>query len=64
MTGDTEWIRMLGERLRFVTRLSVGAIETDDFSQIPPSLRFFTGGDRSVQGYAFESLAPRNEEGA
>ncbi len=63
MTGDTEWIRMLGERLRFVTRLSVGAIETDDFSQIPPSLRFFTGGDRSVRGYAFESLAPRNEEG-
>ncbi|QTP61229.1 outer membrane protein assembly factor [Billgrantia antri] len=63
MTGNTEWIRMLGDDLRFVTRLALGAIETDDFSQIPPSLRFFTGGDRSVRGYGYETLAPRNEEG-
>ncbi|MDR5862292.1 autotransporter assembly complex protein TamA [Halomonas campisalis] len=63
MTGDTEWIRMLGDNQRFVTRLGLGAIETDDFSKVPPSLRFFTGGDRSVRGYAYESLAPRNEEG-
>lgn len=63
MTGNTEWIRMLGDDLRFVTRLGVGAIETDDFSQVPPSLRFFAGGDRSVRGYGFETLAPRNEEG-
>lgn len=63
MTGNTEWIRMLGDDLRFVTRLAMGAIETSDFSQVPPSLRFFTGGDRSVRGYGFETLAPRNEEG-
>ncbi|MCE8019056.1 outer membrane protein assembly factor [Halomonas sp. MCCC 1A11036] len=63
MTGETEWIRMFGSDLRFLTRLSVGAMETNDFSKIPPSLRFFTGGDRSVRGYAYESLAPRNEEG-
>ncbi|WP_338073450.1 autotransporter assembly complex family protein [Billgrantia kenyensis] len=63
MTGDTEWIRMFGDNLRFVTRLGLGAIETDDFSQVPPSLRFFTGGDRSVRGYGYETLAPRNEEG-
>ncbi|WP_281270146.1 autotransporter assembly complex protein TamA [Billgrantia lactosivorans] len=63
MTGNTEWIRMLGDDLRFVGRLALGAIETSDFSQLPPSLRFFTGGDRSVRGYAYETLAPRNEEG-
>nr|WP_228578798.1 autotransporter assembly complex family protein [Halomonas sp.] len=63
MTGNTEWIRMFGDNLRFVSRLAIGAIETDDFSQIPPSLRFFTGGDRSVRGYGYETLAPRNEEG-
>ncbi|WP_330932856.1 MULTISPECIES: autotransporter assembly complex protein TamA [unclassified Halomonas] len=63
MTGNTEWIRMLGDDLRFVTRLALGAIETSDFSKVPPSLRFFTGGDRSVRGYGYETLAPRNEEG-
>ncbi|WP_318153143.1 autotransporter assembly complex family protein [Halomonas sp. LR3S48] len=63
MTGNTEWIRMLGDDLRFVTRLGLGAIETSDFSQVPPSLRFFAGGDRSVRGYGYETLAPRNEEG-
>jgi translocation and assembly module TamA len=63
LTGNTQWIRMFGDDARFVTRLGIGAIETDDFSKIPPSLRFFAGGDNSVRGYDYESLAPRNAEG-
>ncbi|WP_447553015.1 autotransporter assembly complex protein TamA [Vreelandella sp. EE22] len=63
VTGDTEWIRTLNADNRFLARLSIGAIETDDFDKIPPSLRFFAGGDRSVRGYSYESLAPRNDEG-
>ena len=63
LTGDTEWIRTIGNDNRFSARLSVGAIETDDFSKLPPSLRFFAGGDRSVRGYSYESLSPRNAEG-
>ncbi len=63
ITGDTEWIRMVGNDNRFLARVSVGAIETDDFAKIPPSLRFFAGGDRSVRGYSYESLSPRNDEG-
>ncbi|XAW61215.1 autotransporter assembly complex family protein [Halomonas sp. Bachu 37] len=63
LTGDSEWIRMLGNDNRFVGRLSVGAIATSDFDRIPPSLRFFAGGDRSVRGYSYESLAPTNDQG-
>ena len=63
MTGETQWIRMFGDDTRLVTGLGIGAIETDDFGKIPPSLRFFAGGDRSVRGYGYESLSPRNEEG-
>lgn len=63
ITGDTQWIRMIGDDTRFVTRAGFGYMETSDFDKIPPSLRFFTGGDRSVRGYAYESLAPRNGEG-
>ncbi|MDW5375534.1 autotransporter assembly complex family protein [Halomonas sp. HP20-15] len=62
-TLDSQWIRMLGSDYRFIGRTSVGAMSTDDFDKIPPSLRFFTGGDRSVRGYSYESLAPRNEDG-
>ncbi|MDR5898264.1 autotransporter assembly complex protein TamA [Halomonas vilamensis] len=63
VTGDTEWIRMLGQNNRFIGGISVGAIETDDFDPVPPSLRFFAGGDNSVRGYSYESLSPRNDEG-
>lgn len=62
-TLDSQWIRMLGDNTRFVGRTSLGSIETDDFDSLPPSLRFFAGGDRSVRGYSYESLAPRDEEG-
>ena len=37
-----------------------GTTWTSDFTELPKSLRFFTGGDNSVRGYAFESLGPRN----
>lgn len=61
-TLDTQWIRKLGRNTRFVGRAGVGAMATDDFPVIPPSLRFFAGGDRSVRGYSYKSLAPRNED--
>lgn len=35
----------------------------DPLAEIPASLRFFAGGDRSVRGYAYQSLGPRNDEG-
>lgn len=63
ITGDTEWIRTIGDDNRFLARISFGAIDTSDFDKLPPSLRFFAGGDRSVRGYSYESLSPRNEEG-
>lgn len=62
-TLDTQWIRMLGDDNRFVGRMGMGAIETNDFDKIPPSLRFFAGGDTSVRGYAYESLSPENADG-
>lgn len=63
VNGDTQWIRMIGNDNRFVGGVGIGAIETNDFDRIPPSLRFFAGGDRSVRGYSYESLSPRNAEG-
>ena len=30
---------------------------------MPPDLRFFAGGDRSVRGYKYESISPEDENG-
>ncbi len=60
---ESQWIRMLGDNNRFVGRVGAGAISTDTFDKIPPSLRFFTGGDRTVRGYSYESLSPENADG-
>lgn len=38
-------------------------IKDDDFSKVPPSMRFFVGGDNSVRGYAYKSRGPENEYG-
>jgi len=47
----------------FAARGEAGVIVTDQFDKMPRSLRFFTGGDRSVRGYEYESLSPRDEDG-
>lgn len=46
---------------RFLTRFQIGAVATNSFEDVPPSLRFFAGGDQSVRGYAYQSLSPEND---
>lgn len=38
-------------------------VKDDEFASIPPSLRFFVGGDNSVRGYSYKSRGPRDENG-
>ncbi|CUX96831.1 Translocation and assembly module TamA precursor [Candidatus Doolittlea endobia] len=57
------WIRTLAGKHRFVARGNLGWITTNDFSRVPPSLRFFAGGDRSIRGYKYKSLSPRDDAG-
>jgi len=48
---------------RLLGRVQVGGSATNGFKSIPPSLRFFAGGDQSVRGYDYQSLSPKNSEG-
>jgi translocation and assembly module TamA len=50
--GGPWYLRLRGE---------VGTSWVDDFSELPASQRFFTGGDRSVRGFALDSLSPPAE---
>lgn len=36
---------------------------SDPLSDIPPSLRFFAGGDQSIRGYSYKSLGPKDASG-
>jgi translocation and assembly module TamA len=54
----------LAERVRFLFRSEYGAIDVDELSRLPPSQRFFAGGDRSVRGYRYEKLGPTDATGA
>jgi translocation and assembly module TamA len=58
-----KWIRRLGRRSRVILRGELGATLTDGFSELPPSVRFFAGGDASIRGYDFQSLGPVGPDG-
>ena len=57
------WIRATSNDGRLLARAAVGATARDDFAELPPSLRFFAGGDDSVRGYGYNTLGPSDEEG-
>ncbi|MRS15428.1 autotransporter assembly complex protein TamA [Enterobacteriaceae bacterium RIT691] len=61
--AQNTWIRTLYDRHRFVVRGNIGWIETGDFDKVPPDLRFFAGGDRSIRGYAYQSISPKDSNG-
>ncbi|WP_249226321.1 autotransporter assembly complex protein TamA [Entomohabitans teleogrylli] len=63
LQAQNVWIRSLYERHRFVARGNLGWIETNDFDKVPPDLRFFAGGDRSIRGYDYKSISPKNDNG-
>jgi len=70
---DTSLVQILAEgsylvplrwRLALHTRAQAGvSLLSDPLSDIPPSLRFFAGGDQSVRGYSYKSLGPRDASG-
>ena len=65
LTADAKWIRAFGakKRNRLILRGSAGVTWTNDFTALPPQLRFFAGGDRSVRGYGYQSIGPANSDG-
>jgi len=60
LQADATWIRAFARRNRLILRGTIGTTWTGDFAALPPQLRFFAGGDRSVRGYGFQSIGPRN----
>lgn len=50
--------------LRVIGRGALGTILCDSIDDIPPSLRFYAGGDQSIRGYGYRELGTEDESGA
>jgi translocation and assembly module TamA len=59
MQLDAKFVRGVGESNRLLVRGQYGRTFTDEFAELPPSLRFFAGGDRSIRGYGYQEVGPR-----
>ncbi|WP_427981304.1 autotransporter assembly complex protein TamA [Agarivorans sp.] len=57
-----KWLRSY-QNHRLLVRFDLGGIWVDDISDVPASMRFFAGGDQSIRGYDYKTIAPRNENG-
>jgi len=57
--ATARWIRGLAPSDRLLVRGELGHTFTNALVNMPLSLRFFAGGDRSVRGYGWREIGPR-----
>lgn len=53
----------LANELSVFSRAKVGATSISSFDKLPASLRFYAGGDQSIRGFSYNSIAPKNATG-
>ncbi len=61
---NAKWLWSLNDKTRVMLRGRAGTTWKDALADLPPSVRFFAGGDRSVRGYDFEALGPVDANGS
>jgi translocation and assembly module TamA len=68
--SDTDFLQLkvnaktifgLTKNLRAIIRGEVGWTWKDEFSELPPTVRFFAGGDTSIRGYDYQSIGPEQD---
>lgn len=61
--ASTVWLRTFWDYHRLYLRAEIGYLKAGEFQRIPPSLRYFAGGDLSVRGFGYKKISPRDESG-
>jgi translocation and assembly module TamA len=62
--GNGDLLIPLGAGFSLIPRTQLGVTwQKDALTDLPPSLRFYAGGDRSVRGYTYQSLGPKDSQG-
>jgi translocation and assembly module TamA len=57
--ASVQWFHGLDASSRLLARGELGHTFTADLLELPPSLRYYAGGDRSVRGYGWHEIGPR-----
>jgi translocation and assembly module TamA len=62
--ASAQWFHGFDDDSRLIVRGELGHTFTADVLDLPPSLRFYAGGDRSVRGYGWREIGPDVETDA
>ena len=59
-TSNFRWLHSLTPSHKLVARAQLGVahFQDKDLNDVPPSLRFYAGGDQSMRGFDYQSLGP------
>ena len=63
LVGRITWLIPQGDRGRIKLRGEVGAMTVGNFDALPPELRFYAGGDRSVRGFDYHEIGEVSANG-
>ena len=63
LRGEGKAIITPFENFRVIGRGSIGTTLVDDIDSIPPSIRFYAGGQKSVRGYQYKTRGPTDSSG-
>ena len=61
--ASARWFHGFDADSRLLVRGELGHTFTGELVNMPPSLRFYAGGDRSVRGYGWREIGPRLSNG-
>jgi len=61
--SNLTWLIPQGDKARIKLRGQVGAMQVGNFDSLPPDLRFFAGGDRSIRGFDYDEIGEVNDRG-
>jgi translocation and assembly module TamA len=61
--AEGKWLRQVGDDGRVILRAMLGGMVVGDFDALPPELRFFAGGDRSIRGFDYQQIGELDEKG-
>ncbi|MEO5630043.1 MAG: BamA/TamA family outer membrane protein, partial [Thermomonas sp.] len=59
--ATAQWFHGLDPESRVLVRGELGHTFGNDTLELPPSLRYYAGGDRSVRGYGWHEIGPKIE---
>ena len=63
VTGSSKLILSPFKPWRLIGRGTLGATLVDSIDDLPPSLRFYAGGDQSIRGFDYKELGTRDSSG-